>query len=643
MDLRQWIPDRLTLWQRLAIAAGVVVVTLLLLYLIKDTLGRPLVFHARTLTSTLTGVLIGALLGGVVLMLRAIFSIQSKWLMGGIVLVLVIIGDLLMPQSMISQFTSGVGGFLGFVVGLALILSQVVTVRPPTSIPNVFGSSRWATNVDLALWGLIGKPNDSSGLFLGEDEKTGLPIVYDGDMHALTVAPTRTGKGASAIIPNLLRSNSSILVIDPKGENARRTAAKRIEMGQKVYVVDPWGISAQADQFGEGIDPELLCGFDPLAFLDPHDPDLVSDAMLLAESLIVPSSQEPFWTDEAKALVHGFILYVITEDEEAENRTLARVRDIMSLPMAMPDETNKVGTLDEIIIKMSVSDHLVVRQAAARLAQKAEKEFAGVMSSAQSNTHFLDSPKIRDSLSESSFRFADLKTAPEGVTVYLVLPLDRLQTFHRWLRLIITAALIDLTRTPIQPGKPPVRAILDEFAALGNLKLIETAYGTMAGLGVQLWVLTQDLSQLMKLYGEKSWQTFVSNAGVLQYFGSRDYETAKYAEHLCGMTTMKKRSFSFGKTSGYSSGGSGGGSSSSGSSETTSHDDVSRPLAYADEMMTLRRDLQVLFVENRYPIIAKKRYWFDALEKSDGTATGTQMETVFNPSDTQPIGVSDDS
>ncbi|MDF1807768.1 type IV secretory system conjugative DNA transfer family protein [Hyphomonas sp.] len=113
------------------------------------------------------------------------------------------------------------------------------------------------------------------------------------------------------------------------------------------------------------------------------------------------------------------------------------------------------------------------------------------------------------------------------------------------------------------------------------------------------------------------WQTFISNAGVLQYFGSRDHETAKYVEHLLGMTTMRKRSISFGSSSSATSSfGQGGGSSTSGSSENTSYDDVQRPLAYADEMMTLHRDLQVLFVENRYPIVAEKRWWFRHQEEA---------------------------
>jgi type IV secretion system protein VirD4 len=158
---------------------------------------------------------------------------------------------------------------------------------------------------------------------------------------------------------------------------------------------------------------------------------------------------------------------------------------------------------------------------------------------------------------------------------------------------------------------------------LEKLDIVETAFGTMAGLGVQLWIVTQDLGQLMRLYGDKSWQTFVSNAGVFQYFGSRDYETAQYAEHLCGIMTMKKRSLAFGKTWGTSSSsGPGGGTSgsSSGGSESVTIDDVARPLAYADQMMTLHENKQVLFIENRYPIMARKWWWFKSRKEKKTAA-----------------------
>ncbi len=564
------------------------------------------------------GLTLSSLMGGFVLGVGLVAILAFwRWVVhkhGWVALVvlcalLVLIGDTSDSASTTSM-ASMLAFITGFSAGIALAAKFLLVIRPPTEIPDIFGSSRWATFDDITEADLIGSMDKGDGLFLGKEQEKGIPLVYRGDMHALTVAPTRTGKGAVAIIPNLLRSKSSILVIDPKGENARRTAAKRAAMGHNIKIVDPWGIAQEADKFGPGADAGFHAHFNPLDALRADDPDLGSDAMQLADALVVSTDKEPFWSDEAKALIAGFILYVVVAPEEEGNRTLGRVRDILSLPPAADTEDeNLPGTMDEILMRMAVSPHPLVSAAAFRIAQKAEKERSGVISSAQSNTHFLDSPKIRDSLAKSDFRFSDLKTADALTTIYLVLPLDRLSTFNRWLRLMISSAMIDLTRTPAKSDAEPVRVILDEFAALERLKIIETAFGTMAGLGVQLWAVTQDLSQLMRLYGDKGWQTFVSNAGVFQYFGSRDYETAKYAEHLTGMTTMKKRSISFGSsssaTTSYPSS-----SSTTGHSKTISYDDVQRPLAYADEMMTLHRDLQILFVENNYPIIARKHWWF---------------------------------
>ncbi|MEQ8403604.1 MAG: type IV secretory system conjugative DNA transfer family protein [Oceanicaulis sp.] len=561
------------------------------------------IFKGLTLIALISGFVIGAALVGIIALWTYIEKNHGWTVLALFAALLVLIGDT-SNNIGVSSSASFLAFFLGFAVGVAVISKLFITVEPKTQLSDIFGSSRWATLADLKSWGLLGKLDAGDGLFLGEEIETGTPIVYDGDMHALTVAPTRTGKGATAIIPNLLRSKGSILVIDPKGENARRTAARRKAGGQDVHIVDPWRASIEADRYGAGADAAMLARFNPLDALDPDDPDLATDAMMLADALVVSSEREPFWTDEAKAMIYGFILYVVTDPHEDGQRTLGRVREILCLPPATEfDDEGLAGTMDEIAMRMGMSDHPLVRASAYRLAQKDIKERSNVTSTAQSNTHFLDSPVIRDSLSRSDFSFGDLKR--KSATVYLVLPLDRLPSFNRWLRLLITAAMIDLTRTPAKPDREPVRVILDEFAALEKLKSVETAFGTMAGLGVQLWVITQDFSQLMRLYGDKGWQTFVSNSGVFQYFGSRDYETAKYAENLTGLTTLKKRSVSMGWSKS-----SGAGGSSFSSNDGISIDDVQRPLAYADEMMTLHRDLQVLFVENRYPIVARKHWWF---------------------------------
>ena len=124
---------------------------------------------------------------------------------------------------------------------------------------------------------------------------------------------------------------------------------------------------------------------------------------------------------------------------------------------------------------------------------RASAEAAGVLSSAQRHTHFLDSPRMTAVLGRSDFRFEDLKETT--CSVFLVLPPDRLATHARWLRLMVVQALNAVVRSTARPPSP-VLFMLDEFAALGRLEPIERAFGLMAGYGLQLWVILQDLHQL---------------------------------------------------------------------------------------------------------------------------------------------------
>jgi type IV secretion system protein VirD4 len=75
------------------------------------------------------------------------------------------------------------------------------------------------------------------------------------------------------------------------------------------------------------------------------------------------------------------------------------------------------------------------------------------------------------------------------------------------------------------------------MGALGHLTMREQAFSLMAGYGFQLWGIVTDFSLLKKTYGD-GWQTFISNAGVLQYFGSRDPFASETFSTMCGVTTV---------------------------------------------------------------------------------------------------------
>ncbi len=568
---------------------------------IFDPVPAPVLWQGR-IAEHLVSAFVGALVG---VFFSARFKKIRVWIFFGGLALLLLVGAIL---------SSTIGDVASFLVGLvaALLLlrdqakakAQAAQKQPK---PTTFGSAEWATLEHLKQHGLIG----TKGFLLGVFEENGqrFPLHYTGDRHLLTVAPTRSGKGVAAIVPNLLTYEGSAIVIDPKGENARITAARRGQgdaakgipgMGQTVHVVDPWGITGLSDAW-----------FNPMDWLQPDDEDINENAMMLADSIVTRrGSTDPFWDEEAKALLMGLLLYVALDEREQEDRTLGRVRDILSMGS---------DGLKEILLQMVESQNSIVSSTAERTMSKEEKLRSNVLASLQSHTHFLDSPRIRKSLHASSFRFEDLKTSK--MTVYLVLPADRLETFGRWLRLLIQQALtVNARNIEVKPDQP-ILFLLDEMAALGRLTMVEQAYGLMAGFGMQLWGIVQDLSQLERIY-DKGWETFIGNSGVLQYFGSRDHKTADYFSKLCGVTTIQKFSITqaIAKAVGWSSssssgGGQGGGSSTSGSnsstswSDSTTYDLVQRHLAFPDELMVLRENKQLVLVENFNPIAGKKILW----------------------------------
>ena len=104
---------------------------------------------------------------------------------------------------------------------------------------------------------------------------------------------------------------------------------------------------------------------------------------------------------------------------------------------------------------------------------------------------------MRSVLSGSDFRLEDLKS--DRVTIYLCLPATRLATHGRWLRLFVSLAIEAMERTgPVEDGKPRVLFCLDEFATLNRMESIESAAGQIAGFGVKLWPIVQDLTQLQQ-------------------------------------------------------------------------------------------------------------------------------------------------
>jgi type IV secretion system protein VirD4 len=385
-------------------------------------------------------------------------------------------------------------------------------------------------------------------VFLGAAEGTLIGLADD--RHMMTVAGSRAGKGVCAIVPNLLTYDGSVLAIDPKGELACITASWRHRgLGQRVHVLDPFRrVAGEAAGY--------RAAFNPLSILrDPRSGALgaqaIEDAGLIADALVIAGGGDTHWDDAARNLLEGLILHVAAAPEYVGEADLVTVRALLMAGATHAGQDGMAGLEARMhahaeALRASAGEEAgegmldaadAIAFAAADFFEKPENERGSVLSTARRHTKFLDFAAMKQVLRDHSFDLTDLKTHPDGVTVFLCLPATRMSTCARWFRLFVNLALEAMERVP-EPPPVPVLMVLDEFAILGHMRQIEDAAGQIAGFGVKLWPILQDLTQLKALYGER-WETFMGNAGVLQFFGNNDVTTLEFIERRLGKTTIR--------------------------------------------------------------------------------------------------------
>lgn len=340
--------------------------------------------------------------------------------------------------------TLGGIGLLGAAGQIRQNLEEARKLEAATTPSGNFGNARFASAKDAAAAGL----HDPGGLFLGLHE--GEMIFHNGKAHLLTVAPARTGKGISAVTPNLLHWQGSVFVTDPKGELAGMTARHRAEnFGQKVCILNPWGLHGLPQH-----------RFNPLSVLV----DLYSDETLrrsltgevrdLALQLVPEPESDAkncFFREGARKLLRALMLHLATRDQP-DRCTLPELWRILQstarMEAALADMAMSAA-LDGVVADLA--------EDVARLMTHNAEQFGDFREGAvQAVDIFEPAGWLAESVSASDFSFEELKSG--ATTIYLVVPQDEIKPYGAWLGLLAKQA-IDAVGPPArqQPGAIPAR------------------------------------------------------------------------------------------------------------------------------------------------------------------------------------------
>lgn len=343
-----------------------------------------------------------------------------------------------------------------------------------------------------------------ASLFLGY--VNGREFHYKTEKHAMIVASTRSGKGRDLLVPNLMMYPHSVFVLDPKGENCRKTAECREGRGGRIAAFDVENLTGRPS-----------ARFNPIAAMQKGD--MVTRADYLAEALVV--GKDDHWNNSARSLIRMLALHICTASEELLG---GRARDLITLRALL------TGLLD-VTVKDYMPQNDAIDGLVARLAESfasiPDNERGSIVSTATQATRWLDNPALAALFraGPDCIDFEALRDETKSLSIFVCLPAMVFATYPQIARLLTTFALDTMMRKETGRRRP-VMFILDELAQLERLPIVERAFTLGAGYGVQVWAVFQSVEQVRKLYALDS---LYGSSGFRGFFKLEDPESCEFA------------------------------------------------------------------------------------------------------------------
>lgn len=458
---------------------------------------------------------------------------------------------------------------------LLFVLAAAVALRVALTRAPLHGAARFAGPADLARAGLRAR----RGLLLGRAH--GRDLIHDGPEHLLVSAPTRTGKGASIVIPNLLTWPGSAVVLDIKRENHAATAGYRAACGQSIHLFDPLAPDGRTTRFN------------PLGHVDRHDPAAVVEELQRLGHILLPRGGEPadaFWSEAARTLWLG--VGGLVAADPAQDFAIGPILHALGRAGARDELLSRLRALAADGRAVAPAAQLAVLDAAAA----SDNTYASVRQTLTARLGLWLNPRVDAATRASDL---DIDALLDGrTTLYLAASPENLTRLSPLYGLLFQQ-LVDRVARRATTRTAHLLIVLDEFARLGPLPLLADAFAWIAAYGVRMIAVIQSPDQLVHVFGPAMARDLIANCGLEVVFAPKDIRTAQTLSERLGHQTWKVASVS--RPLGLASG-----------RPSRSVSPQRRPLKLAQELLALDDEALIVLKAGCPPVLARKvRYYLD--------------------------------
>lgn len=466
--------------------------------------------------------------------------------------------------------------FLGaYGMGIGIYLSSKRNYRRKEE----HGSAKWGSSREVC------KKYKDKDFFANKLLTQNVRIGLDGHKHrrnlnVLVCGGSGAGKTRFYCKPNVMQCNTSMVILDPKGEIARDTGHLLAQKGYEVRVLDL-------------INMEKSHCYNPFVYLR-NDNDVQKLVTNLFKSTTPKGSQsnDPFWDTAASMLLLALIFYLHYE-APAEEQNFPMVMEMLRAGDVHEDDDTYKSPLDILYDRLETKNpmHIAVKyyrdyhSGSAKTLKSIQITLAARLE--KFNLESLASLTATDEL--------DLPSMGEKKVALFALIPDNDTSFNFLVSILYTQLfqqLFYLADHKYGGGLPvPVHFIMDEFANVSLPDDFDKILSVMRSRGVSVSIILQNLAQLKALF-EKQWESIVGNCDEFLYLGGNEQSTHKYVSELLGKETLDTNTY--GKSTGRSG------------NYSTNYQITGRELLTPDEVRLLDNRYALLFIRGERPIMDEK-------------------------------------